>query len=241
MRTPLATMRIVAESALSAGEGPQRDMALKELLAGMDLCSHLQDQLLTLARLDTSDARLLDQRFAMIEIVDEALLATAAEARAKAQKIQVSVDDAEMVGNRFAVLTLLRNLVANAMRYASREGTVRVTTCRSGLDIQMKVEDDGPGIPPELRERALERFERLNAASGSGAGLGLSIAKSVVTLHGAELQLGQSPLGGLLVEVHFPGRAVPPESDMDIEQHAPPRPRTDAPASESRHRSPQGH
>jgi signal transduction histidine kinase len=234
MRTPLATMRIVAESALHAGEGPERQLALKELLDSVDRCSHLQDQLLTLARLETAGVQRLDQRFALVDLVEEALSAVAANVHDKSLHIQLDVDDAEMVGYRFGVLTLLRNLVSNAVRYAPQGGAVKVTTCRSGQDVIVRVDDNGPGIAPELHDRALERFERLNAASGSGVGLGLSIAKSVASLHETDLQLGKSPMGGLHISVTFTGRAVPPDQEGFGEVEAPDRPRADERATHRR-------
>ena len=67
----------------------------------------------------------------------------------------------------------------------------------------LEVEDDGPGIPPEERERVFERFYRRNPHAG-GAGLGLAIVGEICRAHRAEIKLGQGALGGLRVQVSFP-------------------------------------
>jgi signal transduction histidine kinase len=73
--------------------------------------------------------------------------------------------------------------------------------------VTLTVEDDGPGIAPEDRHRVLERFVRLDESRGrgtGGAGLGLAIVREVVGSHGGEVTLGESPLGGLRVEIRLP-------------------------------------
>lgn len=97
----------------------------------------------------------------------------------------------------------LDNLIGNALRYGSR---AQVSVEFFGAAIRFTVEDDGPGIPPELRETALKPFARLDAArnqnAGTGVGLGLAIASDIARNHGGSLRLGQSEsLGGLKVDL----------------------------------------
>ncbi len=112
-------------------------------------------------------------------------------------------------GDREALRTLVRNLVDNAVRYTPADGTVQVT-CREASDggVLLEVADSGPGIQPADRERAFDRFYRLNTAQESGTGLGLAIVKAIAQGHGASVSLDSgtpgSELGGLLVAVHFP-------------------------------------
>jgi two-component system osmolarity sensor histidine kinase EnvZ len=98
-----------------------------------------------------------------------------------------------------AVERALGNLVGNALRYA---GMAEVSVALAPGEVRFTVEDDGPGIPAESRERAAEPFVRLDAARnqdrGSGVGLGLAIARDVARSHGGRLDLGESTrLGGL--------------------------------------------
>ena len=97
------------------------------------------------------------------------------------------------------IAQVLRNLLANARRHVGPDG--RVTHGASSAEgiLTVTVDDDGPGVPPEERERVFDRFHRSeisrDRASG-GSGLGLSIARSIVELHGGRIWLEDSPLGG---------------------------------------------
>jgi two-component system osmolarity sensor histidine kinase EnvZ len=97
----------------------------------------------------------------------------------------------------------VENLIGNAVRYG-RRAEVSVTLTERSLRI--RVEDDGPGIPPEHREEALRPFARLEPARnqnrGTGVGLGLSIVADVTRAHGGTLRLGESArLGGLCADI----------------------------------------
>ncbi|MEU4805525.1 ATP-binding protein [Actinosynnema sp. NPDC023587] len=95
---------------------------------------------------------------------------------------------------------LLRNLLDNAQRHARSEVTVRVAV--DGPDVVVEVCDDGPGIPPEDRERVFERFTRLDDARArdtGGSGLGLAIARGIVQRHGGTLRVADSDAGARLV------------------------------------------
>jgi two-component system osmolarity sensor histidine kinase EnvZ len=109
---------------------------------------------------------------------------------------------------RHAMRRALDNLIGNALRYGRR---AEVSVALKGAAIVFRVEDDGPGIPPERRDEALRPFTRLDAARnqdrGSGAGLGLAIAADIARSHGGVLRLGQSEaLGGLMAEITVPAR-----------------------------------
>ncbi|MFN4283826.1 MAG: ATP-binding protein [Alphaproteobacteria bacterium] len=98
----------------------------------------------------------------------------------------------------------LANLIGNAMRYGK---TVAVKAARMGDTVEVTVDDDGPGIPPERREEVFRPFRRLeesrNAETG-GVGLGLTIARDIVHAHGGAIMLEDSPLGGLRARLRLP-------------------------------------
>jgi len=102
-----------------------------------------------------------------------------------------------------AIRRALENLITNAVRYGSRaEVSVRL----SERSLRIRVEDDGPGIPPGQREEALRPFTRLEPARnqdrGTGVGLGLSIVADAARAHGGTLRLGESArLGGLRADI----------------------------------------
>ncbi|WP_407703905.1 ATP-binding protein [Streptomyces smaragdinus] len=100
---------------------------------------------------------------------------------------------------------MLGNLLDNARRHAAR--TVEVSLRRDGPTAVLAVCDDGPGVPPEQRERVFERFVRLDDARSrddGGAGLGLAICRDVVTRHGGTVTAGTSALGGARFEARLP-------------------------------------
>lgn len=113
-------------------------------------------------------------------------------------------DDLVMLIRPNAFRRALSNLLDNAMAHAAG---VRIGTGRNGPFLEIRIEDDGPGIPEDQREEAFHPFHRLesgrNLESG-GVGLGLSIARDIVRGHGGEIVLGQSALGGLKAVLKLP-------------------------------------
>lgn len=96
------------------------------------------------------------------------------------------------------------NLVSNACRYGQ---TVKITAYNSAAELVVTVEDDGPGIPENARDDVFKPFFRLDEARNqdqSGTGLGLAIAKDIALVHGGDIILGDSTMGGLKAELKLP-------------------------------------
>ena len=103
-----------------------------------------------------------------------------------------------------AISRCLANLIGNAVRYAEH---VAVRAGRRGDGIEVIIDDDGPGIPPDKRDEVFRAFFRLEGSRNpktGGVGLGLTIARDVVRGHGGEIQLEDSPQGGLRVRLRLP-------------------------------------
>jgi two-component system OmpR family sensor kinase len=108
-------------------------------------------------------------------------------------------------GDAGALATLFSNLLNNAIKYTPRGGSVRVSVEPGEDGTALLVEDSGPGIPAEDRERVFDRFCRRAGSETFGSGLGLAIARGIAARHRAEIELSASPeLGGLAARVHFP-------------------------------------
>jgi signal transduction histidine kinase len=206
MRTPLAGLRAHAQLASTARDGTELQEALQAVRSGVDRVSHLIDQLLDLARLDAlpsgSAPRL--ERVNVADVYQAAMVDMEFRAPGKQTRVNARLDAEEIHGHRAALSMLLRNLLANAILYSPAGAVVEVCCTAHEGGVALTVDDAGPGIRQADRQNAFERFNRLGLSRVDGVGLGLSIVLSVVELHRARIQLLDSPLGGLRVQVDFP-------------------------------------
>ncbi len=193
LRTPLTRLKL--EAALSPPSPRIEDM--KRDLTEME---HLIEEYLAFARGEGGEAV---QRTAVRRLIEEV---SEGAVRAGAQ-VDVAADpglEAELRPN--AVKRALSNLVMNAAAHGERIAVAARSDLNGGLEIS--VDDDGPGIPPERYEEAFRPFSRLDPARNQnvkGVGLGLAIARDVARGHGGDVVLGASPLGGLRAVMRLPG------------------------------------
>jgi len=102
------------------------------------------------------------------------------------------------------------NLVDNAMSYNIPDGWVEVATGTAGAGCFLSVTNTGPSVPPEMVDRLLNPFQRLNRTADDGHhGLGLSIVQSIAVAHSADLSVRARPEGGLEIRVDFPAEKSP--------------------------------
>jgi signal transduction histidine kinase len=187
LRSPIASLRTQLEVALAVPNQPEDwPRIVTDALADVDRLHQLAEDLLLLARLDGGSTR-------RVQIVDIGPLTGS------------PVEGLLVDGDELELRRMLDNLVVNARRYA-RE-TVDVHAARRGDDVVITVDDDGPGIAEADRERVFERWVRLDDSRGrddGGAGLGLSIVRSIARAHGGDANLESSPQGGLRAVVRLP-------------------------------------
>ena len=205
LRTPLAGLRAQAQLASTARNDGELQDALRSLQLGVDRSSHMLEQLLDLAHLEAQPASSETplQPVSISDVYQHVMT----DIGPRSEKKRVGCGARFMVEtipcHEFALHLLLRNLIANAVLYSPAGGRVEVLAEARGDAIALVVDDSGPGIPLHEREHAFERFNRLGQTRTEGVGLGLSIVLSVVELHRARIQLLDSPLGGLRVQVLF--------------------------------------
>jgi len=204
LRTPLTALQLQTQLVERAASEEDRSAALADLKQGLRRAAHTVQQMLTLARQepDASQETMTDVRLADVvrESVTEHL--RLAEARQIDLGVVASDEAAVVRGDAGALKILLANLIGNALRYVPEGGRVDVSCLLADGVGCLEVADNGPGIPPEDRERVFDRFFR--RGSGSGAGLGLAIVGTIARRHGAEVELGDADGGGLRVRVTFP-------------------------------------
>ncbi|UTY58352.1 ATP-binding protein [Massilia sp. erpn] len=204
LRSPLAALKLQVLSLERAEDEGARKVAVSRLSAGIERATRLVEQLLVLARQEAAEAKLQP-----VELGELAKRTLGDMAGAAAQRnIDLGLfhaDEASVSGQSDALLIMLRNLVDNAIKYTPSGGTVDVEVRKNEKSVTLAVEDSGPGISPEERERVFSRFYRVPGSTASGSGLGLAIIKSIAERHGATLVLEQSArLGGLRVKIDFP-------------------------------------
>ncbi|ARU04603.1 hypothetical protein CCO03_07890 [Comamonas serinivorans] len=222
LRSPLAALRLQAQSLQRAQAPEQRELAMLRLIAGIDRATRMVEQLLTLARQEGAHISPVAQTpFDATATCQRALADLEPLAKARGIALQAEALDAvQLVGHVEGFASLVRNLLENALRYTPEGGEVRLMlrqgapladaagaapTAATAKGVTLSVEDSGPGIAPEERERVFDRFYRVPGSAPGGTGLGLAIVKAIADGFGAQVRLGQSPaLGGLQVQVAFP-------------------------------------
>lgn len=206
LRTPFAGLKAQAELAKREQVAePVRD-ALERICVSAQRCSHLVTQLLTLAR-NEPEAR----RSAPLEMLDLHRISQEIAAHWAPAALHKNIDlgfEAEqrqcpVKGDEASLRDLLDNLLDNAIRYTPAGGRI---TVRAGYGdaTWLEVEDDGPGIPVDQRERIFERFHRIPGSDQPGSGLGLAIVQEVAIRHGAQVEILDGQFGGSLFRVRFP-------------------------------------
>ena len=206
LRTPLAALRLQAQSLDRADTPEARRVAVGRLTAGIDRATRLVEQLLVLARQEATAAEgAVARPVDLADLARRTVADLAGVAAAKGVDLGVQqADPATVPGQPDALQILLRNLVDNAVKYTPGGGTVDISVQHEGDAIVVQVEDSGPGIPPDERERVFDRFYRVAGSEAAGSGLGLAIIKAIAERHGATLVLDASQrLGGLKAVVTF--------------------------------------
>lgn len=217
LRTPISALKVqvynLAEAARGQSQVDAEELAELERTAGR--LEHIVEQILDLYRSSP------DQFLATFETVDLAGLVREVLAEEfsafdqKGQHLEFRGQPCEIAGDRFALKTLVRNLLSNANKYTPRGGQVLVSTTRTDGTVRLTVEDSGPGIPAAQRDEIFERFYRIgrdrHVSGEPGCGLGLAIVKRLVDLHRATITVTESGFDtGAAFHVDLPALATRP-------------------------------
>jgi two-component system sensor histidine kinase TctE len=213
LRTPIAGLKTQTEVALRQKDPEELQHALRLIHMGADRAARLANQLLALARAEPGavDSKRW-RRFDLTALAKSACHEFVHQAISK--NIDLGFDAPEgalfIRGDEASLHELVCNLIHNAVQHTPSDGHVTVRTATEGEFVDFIVEDDGPGIPEEERERVFERFYRLIDRKVGGSGLGLSIVREIALLHRAEVSLADGPGGlGARARVRFAVAALP--------------------------------
>jgi len=202
LRGPLTRIRAELEVDLAHPESADLEATHRSILDDTEGLEALVEDLLTLARSD--DAGIPGRR-EPVDLDDVVLTEVQRLAIKDGPVIDVSdVSGAQILGDAGQWARVVRNLLDNAVRHGGP--SVKVALREETGEAVLRVCDDGPGIPPELRERVFERFARVDEARNAarGAGLGLAIAREIVLAHGGTITIEDAPTRGTCFEVRVP-------------------------------------
>ena len=216
LRTPLAVLRGELENLAQDSQlKSQTRETLGSALEEVDRLAKIVEGLLALSRLDTGEVKSEWVRFDLAELV--ATTADQMNLLAEDKHIAVVCDCAERVmveGDQARLKQVVVNLLDNAIKYTPDGGRIRLKTARDEGSAVLDVVDDGIGIPPEALPHVFKRFFRVDGSrsrehGAGGAGLGLSIVKSICDAHGARVEVSSTPGQGSQFRVRQPLASEP--------------------------------
>ena len=207
LRTPLAIMRAQIDVALSDPAVTRAELIATSRVVhdAVDRCERLMDGLLVLARSDRGldAAEPVDLAEAAARAMDQVSDAAAE----RGIQLRSALKPAAVRGDQSLLDRMVANLLENAVAYNLPSGWVEVWTSNGSDRARLRVANSGPRVPPEQVTSLFEPFRRLSrdrTGSGRGAGLGLSIVRSVARAHGGDARARPRTSGGLMVEVELP-------------------------------------
>jgi heavy metal sensor kinase len=211
MRTPLTALRTVGEVGLRE---PRTGGVYREIIGSMleeaDRLNQLVESLLTLARADGGHLKLNRDRLDLGDLAREVADHLGALAEDKQQVIAVEASGPALVqADRIVLRQAVINLLDNAIKYSPAGGQIRLVAAAGPGATVLEVRDSGPGIAPEHVARIFDRFYRIDkgrSRDAGGMGLGLSIARWAVEVHGGRIEVESPATGGSVFRVVLPGR-----------------------------------
>lgn len=203
LRSPLASIRTNLEVALRHPDRTDWPAVANRALTEDVRMEDTVSELLELARLDETAGPAPLATLPEVDLDELVLDDTVQQRRVPVDTARVSAG--RVHGRREQLTRVVRNLLDNAARHAST--TVAVGLVTADDVVELTVDDDGPGIPPDERERVFDRFTRLDdgrARDAGGLGLGLSMVRAITEHHGGTVSVEDAPLGGARLRVRLP-------------------------------------
>lgn len=206
LRTPISILKVQIHNLLEELQEPSA--SAHQLKTGIDRMGHLVEQILDLNKTSPDLYMAQFEQLDLYELCQEVVSESYEQFMKKNQQLELFGGKTLVSGDRFAITTLLKNLLSNASKYTQEEGKIVVCITEDSKSTVLTVQDNGPGIGEEDQERVLERFYRSGGDqhqdSQPGCGLGLAIVQHIVNLHHATMELSDPESGtGLRVKITF--------------------------------------
>ena len=214
LKTPVGAISLLAEALESAPEDQAtvRRFASRMMTESARLAALVQD-IIELSRLQGKDVARVGTEVDMNAVIAEAVDRTRLPAQTKNITLAVGAQrPAAVYGDQPQLVTALRNLIDNAVRYSPENTQVGIGLAVGDGVVSVSISDQGDGLSPAEQDRIFERFYRVDAARSrhtGGTGLGLSIVKHIVSNHGGEVTLWSAPKMGSTFTVRLPQISLP--------------------------------
>lgn len=212
LKTPLATIKLICDSIVTT-DNPNFEMIqdfLGDLSEEVDRLTRIVERLLTLTKMDSNQNNLSATPVDFVVMLNAIIRKLAPNAESKNIMLysDYSVEAlAPMLLDYDKIWEAIYNIVDNAIKYTPEGGYVKLGLELLGRNVLVKIQDNGPGIPDDNKDRIFERFYRLDdsrARDTGGTGLGLAIAKEAIVLHGGQIKVEDGPEGGSVFMISVP-------------------------------------
>lgn len=204
LRTPLTTLNLTStllqEEALPPERRLQLTYELKIVLQRMDW---LVESLLKLSRLDAGTVHFANAPIAVSDLVRAAIKPFAIPMELRGQELRLSIQDEQFCGDFSWCEEALGNLLKNCMEHTPEGGTIYLSAMENGIYTELTVQDTGSGFDAEDLPHLFERFYKGKNASASSIGIGLALARTVITAQNGTIRASNHPAGGALFTVRF--------------------------------------
>lgn len=208
LRTPLASIKASASGLLAEGahytEDEVRDV-LRTVIEDADHLNLVLANLLDLARTRAGELIPSTQPILIEEVIGAVLQRMARRLDRVSIRTTIRPDLPAVEADPVQIGQVLANILENAARFSPDGSTIEISAARWRSSVQVRVTDQGPGIPTEDRERVFEEFYRRDAGGArGGTGLGLAISRAIVHAHGGTISVGSAPTGGAALTFQLP-------------------------------------
>jgi PAS domain S-box-containing protein len=229
LRNPLAPIRAALEIQRLCGGDPSMLREAQEIMERqVEHLVRLVDDLLDVSRVTRGAIALRRERLGLAEVVRQALETSGPALKEARRRLTVQIPDEPLAlyADPVRLVQVISNLLNNAARYTGEDGHVRLTVSRDAGEAVISVADDGIGIAPDMLPRVFEMFSQADRAHGGGLGIGLTVVRSLVAMHGGRVDARSPGLGqGSEFVVRLPLAEV---------ETAPARPHREAPTAAAR-------
>jgi two-component system sensor histidine kinase PhoQ len=211
LKTPLAILKGSPGTLVSNGTDQDaldgagsRDDKLMEIMRTIDIQVDRMDQLVSyqLQRSVVASPDLIRKSFAVKPLINNLIMAMQKVYEERELHFNLSVEDCSFFGDERDLMEIMGNLVDNACKYGNGRVEIQASNSDNGEQFLFRVDDDGPGIPQQIRDKVLQRGMRADT-SEAGQGIGLAVVADIVDSYDGEIGILDSPLGGAQIQVRI--------------------------------------